>query len=86
MKKYIVEFIGIFWLVFGGCGSVVFVVFIVVFGGGNINEFGLGYLGVVLVFGLMVFIGVYVFGYIFGGYFNFVVFFGFWMGKRFFGF
>lgn len=55
MKKYIAEFIGTFWLVLGGCGSAVFAAFIAAPGGGNTNEFGLGYLGVALAFGLTVF-------------------------------
>jgi aquaporin Z len=45
-KEYIAEFLGTFWLVFGGCGSAVFAAFITVPGGGNTNVFGLGYLGV----------------------------------------
>lgn len=71
-RKLVVECFGIFWFVFGGCGSVVFVV--VFF------ELGIGFVGVVLVFGLMVLIMVFVVGYIFGGYFNLVVILGLWVG------
>lgn len=60
--------IGIFWLVFGGCGSVVLVV--------GFFEFGIGFVGVLLVFGLIVLIMVYVVGIILGGYFNLVVIIG----------
>ncbi len=83
MKKYIAEFIGTFWLVLGGCGSAVFAAFISVPGGENTNEFGLGYLGVSLAFGLTVFTGAYGLGHISGGHFNPAVSFGLWMGKRF---
>lgn len=54
-----------FWLVFGGCGSVVLVV---VFLG-----FGIGFVGVVFVFGLIVLMMVFVIGYILGCYLNLVV-------------
>ncbi len=83
MKKYVAELIGTFWLVFGGCGSAVFAAFVSVPGGENSNEFGLGYLGVSLAFGLTVFTGAYTFGHISGGHFNPAVSFGLWMGKRF---
>jgi aquaporin Z len=63
-KEYIAEFLGTFWLVFGGCGSAVFAAFITVPGGGNTNVFGLGYLGVALAFGLTVLTGAYAFGHI----------------------
>ncbi|MFN9173119.1 MAG: aquaporin Z [Synechocystis sp.] len=83
MKKYVAEFLGTFWIVLGGCGSAVFAAFIAAPGGGNTNEFGLGYLGVALAFGLTVFTGAYALGHISGGHFNPAVSFGLWMGKRF---
>lgn len=75
-KCLFVEFFGMFWLVLGGCGSVVLVVKF----GGDGNLLGIGFFGVVFVFGLIVVIGVYVFGYIFGVYFNLVVSVGLWVG------
>ncbi|PQD98683.1 aquaporin Z [Mycobacterium sp. EPG1] len=61
------EFIGTFWLVFGGCGSAVFAASFT-------NEagfpLGIGFAGVALAFGLTVLTGVYAFGTISGGHFN----------------
>jgi aquaporin Z len=69
------EFIGTFWLTFGGCGSAVLdAVF------GNV---GIGHLGVAFAFGLTVLTGAYAFGHISGGHFNPAVSFGLWAGKRF---
>lgn len=61
------EFIGTFWLVFGGCGSAVFAA---KFTSADGYAFGIGFLGVALAFGLTVLTGVYAFGTISGGHFN----------------
>ena len=61
-KRLAAEFIGTFWLVFGGCGAAVFAA--------GFPELGIGFLGVALAFGLTVLTGVYAFGGISGGHFN----------------
>ena len=45
MKKYIAEFLGTFWLTFGGCGSAVFAAAVPT---GDNNQLGIGFLGVFL--------------------------------------
>ena len=59
------EFIGTFWLVFGGCGAAVFAA-----DPSGDRSIGIGWLGVALAFGLTVLTGVYAFGAISGGHFN----------------
>lgn len=44
MNKYFAEFLGTFWLVFGGCGSAVLAA--------AFPELGIGFAGVALAFGL----------------------------------
>ncbi|HWK15190.1 MAG TPA: aquaporin Z [Rhizobiaceae bacterium] len=61
-KKIAAEFIGTFWLVFGGCGSAVLAA--------AFPELGIGFLGVALAFGLTVVTGAYAFGGISGAHFN----------------
>ena len=61
------EFIGTFWLVFGGCGSAVFAAS---FTNDSGFPLGIGFAGVALAFGLTVLTGVYAFGTISGGHFN----------------
>ena len=53
-KKVVAEFIGTFWLVFGGCGSAVFAA---KFLSGGFSV-GIGFLGVATAFGLTVLTGV----------------------------
>lgn len=61
-RKLFAEFLGTFWLVFGGCGSaVMFAAY---------PQLGIGFAGVALAFGLTVLTGAYAFGPISGGHFN----------------
>ncbi|MER2520150.1 MAG: aquaporin Z [Bdellovibrionales bacterium] len=61
-RKLIAEFLGTFWLVFGGCGSAVLAA--------AFPQFGIGFAGVSLAFGLTVLTGAYAFGPVSGGHFN----------------
>lgn len=75
MNKLGAEFFGTFWLVLGGCGSAVFAA--------AYPEFGIGFAGVSLAFGLTVLTLVYGLGHISGAHFNPAVSVGLWMGGRF---
>ena len=61
-KKFSAEFLGTFWLVFGGCGSAVLAA--------AFPEVGIGFLGVAFAFGLTVLTMAYAVGGISGGHFN----------------
>jgi aquaporin Z len=61
-RKLSAEFIGTFWLVFGGCGSAILAA--------GFPEVGIGFVGVSLAFGLTVLTMAYAVGGISGGHFN----------------
>jgi aquaporin Z len=75
IRKLAAEFVGTFWLVFGGCGSAVLAA--------GFPELGIGFVGVSLAFGLTVLTMAYALGSISGGHFNPAVSLGLAIGGRF---
>lgn len=62
MKKLVAEFLGTFWLVFGGCGSALLAC--------NFPDAGIGFVGVSIAFGLTVLTAAYSLGNISGAHLN----------------
>ena len=72
-KRLTAEFLGTFWLTFGGCGSAILAA--------AFPELGIGFVGVSLAFGLTVLTMAYAVGGISGGHFNPAVTVGLWAGR-----
>ena len=73
-RRMTAEFLGTFWLTFGGCGSAVLAA--------AFPELGIRFLGVSFAFGLTVLTMAYAVGHISGGHFNPAVTLGPWSAGR----